>query len=124
MDELINILVFIGTIAVFIFSAIRKNKNTPNKAQENSAVSLESLFGIQTEEAIDAKTEEVDIAVIEKKPAHKKESYTENNIEPESKNAVPDMIKEGEIGDLQPNEDRFDLKSAIVYTEILKRKNF
>lgn len=124
MDELINILVFIGTIAVFIFSAIRKTKKAPNTGKENSQVNLESLFGFQTEPVAETRNEMADITIANNTIVNEKEPDYEEKIIPKREDPIPDKIKDGEIGGQQHKKERFDLKAAIVYTEILKRKNF
>jgi len=122
MDELINILVFVGTIAVFIYSAIRKTKKQPEKGKPVPSVSLESLFGIQVEPITEPKVEVTDEPMPYVKPEYIEEPKLKKTLKTQEIGAIPNEIKKNEISDPIIEEESFDLKSAVVYTEILKRK--
>ncbi len=124
MDDLKNILVFVVTIAFFIFSAIRKSKKkSPSKAG-SIPQSIESLFGLQSEsDGFNDVTKQYDIPVdsVENK---KVEANDEEIIVDEGINAIPDEIKKTQITDIIIEKPVFDLKAAVLYSEILKRKEF
>lgn len=124
MDELINILVFVVTIVIFIVSAIRKSNKQPGKSNNKSKVDLESLFGIQVEEPITVETEKPKEVVVKEKPMVDKKARIEKKTKLGGINNIPNPIKETEIKENVDNEPEFNLQSAIIYTEILKRKNF
>ena len=125
MDDLIQILFFVLAFALFVFSAIRKQKKPNNKPASAAEVTLESLFGIpmveepQQTRVNDYLAEEeeyefgTDEGVLEPKP-EKVNQLVDEEVEEE---------KEWEEEESQSKiAHEFDLRKAVIYSEILNRK--
>lgn len=125
MDDIFNILFFVVTIIIFIISAIRKNKKGSQKPKNSIQSSIESFFDIPQEE-IKVETndfmQQVSINKDDLEEIEIPKKVTRDFTE--AKSVIPDEIKEDEIG--RPSEAgiEFDLRSAIIYKEILNRKEF
>ncbi len=121
MDDLKNILVFVATIAFFIFSAIRKSKKKTASKGGNISESIESMFGLQTEHIQPSNQFEAPANLIDVK---NDEISNKEIIIKEEVNKMPNEIKQTQITDTIENKPVFDLKEAVIYSEILKRKEF
>jgi hypothetical protein len=121
MDDLIQILFFVLTFALFVFSAIRKQKKPNNKPASAVDVTLESLFGIPMVE--------------ERQPSRTDEYLTEEDeYEFGADEGVSELIPETVTSKVEEETDRdeeesdynpayeFDLRKAVIYSEILNRK--
>ena len=142
MDDLIQILVFVVTFIVFIASAIMKNKKKPDAKVSNFESVVESIFGIPQENLSFQKQvpandfyqdnftsesffeDEYNRPTISKENSEKK---LEKLIKEEGINAIPDDINTfSDEFDADEVTDRyeFDLRQAVIYSEILNRKYF
>lgn len=142
MDDLIQILIFVVTFIVFIASAIMKNKKKPDAKATNFESVVESIFGIPQENLSFQKQvpmndfyqdnftsesffeDEYNRKTISKESSDKK---LEKLIKEEGINAIPDNINsisaefDTDNGIERPE---FDLRQAVIYSEILNRKYF
>lgn len=123
MDDLVQVLLFVLTLVIFIFSALRKQKKKPTASVSPADNLLESLFGIPQpnpvytsidEEAIEKRYTEVEIKPVT--PTLPDEGIVAITNKPEASS----FIYEEEEETYQP----IDLRAAIIYNEILTRKNF
>lgn len=125
MDELINVLIFVGTIVVFIVSAIRKNKGKSEKSPNDFSSSIASFFGDVT---VDQRKEQEVVVEHptpkEHKPFSRYQSIAESMKDKKVRNDISEVIKNTEINDNPNSSIDFDLRSAIIYKEILDRKEF
>lgn len=142
MDDLIQILVFVVTFIVFIASAIMKNKKKPDAKVSNFESVVESIFGIPQENLSFQKQvpvndfyqdnftsesffeDEYNRPTISKENSEKK---LEKLIKEEGINAIPDEINSfsDELdADKVTERPEFDLRQAVIYSEILNRKYF
>lgn len=127
MDDLIQILFFVLTFALFVFSAIRKQKKPNNKPASAVDVTLESLFGIpiveepQQTRVNDYLTEEEEY-----------EFGTDEGVSAAKPEMVNQLVEE-EVEDEKEWEEEdsqskiaheFDLRKAVIYSEILNRKAY
>lgn len=125
MDDIFNILFFAVAIIVFIVSAIRKNKRGAQKPKSNIQSSIEALFDIPQERQVIETNDFIQHVETNKEKVSK--TVFENIIEKKHKervSVIPDKIKEYEISDVSESDGTFDLRSAIIYKEILNRKEF
>ena len=118
MDDIIQILFFVLTFALFVYSAIRKQKKQPTKQKGALDHALESFLGFP----------------LTAEPLHEKAQYSESRFteELDSKPQWVDKQKETKIEapikineafeEEAPIKPAFDLRSAIIYSEILNRK--
>lgn len=123
MDDLVQVLFFLVTLGLFIFSAIRKQKKQPNQKESQPNLidnTFESLFGIPIEDKNtmpkntlthekEISNNPVNVISDEEVFIDQKDEQSEELIEPTEPNTIP---------------YNFDLKSAIIYNEILNRKHF
>jgi hypothetical protein len=142
MDDLIQILVFVVTFIVFIASAIMKNKKKPDAKVGNFESVVESIFGIPQENLSFQKQvpvndfyqdnftsesffeDEYNRPTISKENSDKK---LEKLIKEEGINAIPDDINtfsDEFDADEVTERPKFDLRQAVIYSEILNRKYF
>ncbi|PKP11419.1 MAG: hypothetical protein CVU09_03900 [Bacteroidetes bacterium HGW-Bacteroidetes-4] len=126
MDDLIQILFFVLTFALFVFSAIRKQKKPNNKPASAVEVTLESLFGIPM-------VEEPQQTQVNDYLTKEEEGYefgTDEGVsaaKPEMVNQlVDDEVKEEKEWEEEKSQSKiaheFDLRKAVIYSEILNRK--
>ena len=127
MDDVIQILVFVVTIVIFIASAVIKQKKKPNGKSSNFESVVESLFGIPSEVNQPVKSpiikdyyeEEEDFVIVESKKTEKEYEEGVRSIKLENNVNRVELIEEEE-----DDEDQFDLRQAIIYSEIINRKEF
>lgn len=125
MDDIFNILFFVVTIIVFVLSAIRKGKGTNKEPQSNIQQSLESLFDLPIEKEYETEDDFVQHVPEKEAEVIESEKSDEKVIDiKESHKNIPDVIKKAEIGSDKTEKVEFDLRSAIIYKEILNRKEF
>ena len=122
MDDIVQVLLFVLTLVIFIFSALRKQKKKPIASVSPADNLLESLFGIPQPNPVFAPVED----------EMETEHYSEIMINP----VTATLPEEGIVAITKPEassriaeEDEkpfqnFDLRTAIIYNEILTRKNF
>ncbi len=123
MDDIIQVLIFLGTIIIFIVSAVAKQKKKPNQTNKKFDNVLEELFGFPSENPVmaqnpfrpaDFESQTVEKSTIEA-PTTTKEGVK----------AIPDDDLE-EIEESADNETEnnsvFDLRQAVIFSEILNRK--
>jgi hypothetical protein len=117
MDDLIQVLFFVLTFALFIYSAIRKQKK-PNRQVKPIDNVLESFLGIPLENE-PIKTEEqqqYNLNIFENKV-----SIVDNQTDTKQE---ANLAKEMEPEEFNYQEPPFDLRSAVIYSEILNRRTY
>ncbi|MFA6402929.1 MAG: hypothetical protein WCX31_15110 [Salinivirgaceae bacterium] len=123
MDDLVQVLLFVLTLVIFIFSALRKQKKKPATNVSPADNLLESLFGIPQPSpvyaSVDEEANEEHYAEVEIKPVSPR-LPDEGIVAITNKPEASSLIYEEEEKTYQP----IDLRTAIIYNEILTRKNF
>lgn len=125
MDDLLEIIAFLVTFVIFIVSAIIKQKNKNTTPSESNNGFMETFFDMDeaTEEAY-SKGEILEESLKRKqKMADEKSSQLQAQ---EGVDAIPDGEDEFYEGQeqLASIKDDFDLRKAVIYSEILNRKTF
>ncbi|MGD9992827.1 MAG: hypothetical protein AB7S69_05975 [Salinivirgaceae bacterium] len=125
MDDLIQILFFVLTFALFVFSAIRKQKKPNNKPASAVDVTLESLFGIpMVEERQPSRTDEY---LAEEDEYEFGADEGVSATKPEMVNhLVDEEVEEEKEWEEEESQSKiaqeFDLRKAVIYSEIINRK--
>lgn len=143
MDDLIQLLVFAITFIVFIASAIMKQKKKPEAKNSNFESVVESLFGIPTEPIrVQKETPYVEYDWNDN-PKNTFDLHDEF-IDPKQKaynDKLAQLVKEEGVKAIKvPDEEKFvdvhadeeveaevfhfDLRQAVIYSEIMNRKYF
>jgi len=127
MDELIQVLLFILTIVIFVVSGLRKQKKKPNASPTPTDELLESLFGIPTPkpEIIEEKEIIIEplkepIKEVKQKPF--KPLLPEEGIAAVSNKYGSNVSNVEEEKELEKTVPVLDLRTAVIYSEILNRK--
>ncbi|MGE4287611.1 MAG: hypothetical protein AB7E36_02890 [Salinivirgaceae bacterium] len=122
MDDLIQILFFVLTFVLFVFSAIRKQKKPNNKPASAVDVTLESLFGIPMAE----EPQQTQVNDYITKEEEEYEFGTDEGVPELMPETVTSKVEEEMDGDEEESENipayDFDLRKAVIYSEILNRK--
>jgi hypothetical protein len=122
MDDLIQILFFVLTFALFVFSAIRKQKKPNNKPASAVEVTLESLFGIPMVE----EPQQTQVNDYFTKEEEEYEFGADEGVSELIPETVNTMVEEETDSDDDESENNpaheFDLRKAVIYSEILNRK--
>lgn len=122
MDDLIQILLFVLTFVLIVFSAIRKQKKPNSKQASTVDISLESLFGIPQVEEPQSRVREF--------PVEEADDYEFGTDEGVSE-PIPEIVnQESEFVEVEEEKEEsqskiahdFDLRKAVIYSEILNRK--
>ncbi len=136
MDDVIQILVFVVTIIIVIASAIMKQKKKTGAKNINLESLVESFIGGVSQNQnqpltdVEEKIEQDDSFFDDETDKNKlqivddliKGKYFEKGAD-----AIPDNNEDISINDKIDNEiveANFDLRQAVIYSEILKRKTF
>lgn len=126
MDDVIQVVVFVVTFIIFIVSAILKQKKKTNTKNNNFGKVVESIFGLSVEAPQEPHEDAfIDSMIIDEvgiKSNQKQKPFVNEGVD-----AIPD--KADEIYNDFENEEEidepsFDLRKAVIYTEILNRKTF
>lgn len=124
MDDLIQVIIFIVTGLIFVASAFRKKKRLTTNPLEQDSKS--DIFGIEDligqPEGI--KNEVPAEKVVPPKPEeNKKQDFNNNRIT--NKQTTDNHNKQTQNSyDWDEDPELFDLRSAVIYSEILNRKSF
>jgi hypothetical protein len=126
MDDAIQVLVFVVTFIIFIVSAVMKQKKKANTKNNNFGNVIESIFGLSVEAPPepqeDAFVDDIKIDEVGVTSNPNQESFVNEGV-----NAIPDKVNEN-YNDFESEEEleesSFDLRKAVIYTEILNRKTF
>lgn len=121
MDELIQILVFVVSFVVFIVSALRKQKRKVVHEANDINHDLLDFFNVNEtneEKEGELKINSVNEKIVEQSKKNKK-SHDKEVIINEKTNQTNEYIDDNTDNDIE-----FDLRSAVIYSEILKRKTF
>lgn len=123
MDNVFELIVFLITAVIFIVSAITKQKKKPNQKVSGMDNLVESFFGI-TEEPEPYVDSTDDSPVIEHSRLKTNNENREVKNVKEEVNVMPDI--EDERKDVEDSDQLadFDLRQAVIYSEILNRKHF
>jgi len=126
MDDVIQLLVFFVTIVIFIVSAVFKQKKKPEKQSSNFESLIETFLGVSPENQSIKQVGE-DVFEVESEKKLKTINNNQHTFQEEGIDAIPDSESEIEE-DIQDDEVEygasFNLKQAVIYSEILKRKTF
>ncbi|MBI9067127.1 MAG: hypothetical protein JEZ09_07535 [Salinivirgaceae bacterium] len=121
MDDLIQILIVVGSFVVFIISAIRKQKKKPLIAASSAEESIASVFGLNTyddDKFVDRNTNSYMNSEAEASNIGKEKAVNDKQTIDNKKQVLE------YIDDIEDCDYGFDLRSAVIYSEILNRKNF
>ncbi len=133
MDDIIQVLVFLVTFIIFIASAIMKKKKKPGAKNSNFESLVESFFGVSAQNQPIKKEvqSEQEVSFFEDENKIKNKRVAKNSINTqfieEGIDAIPDNndgVKLGNQIDNETVEAEFDLREAVIYSEILNRKVF
>lgn len=129
MDDLIQILLFVATLVILIVSSVRKQKKKSGNKSFSFENVLESFLGEPVKNRAEPQTEQ--------QQAWSNQQYDEDSVEEPQQPEKP-KFEEGvsaitnnknqsdgayEIEEKQ-SEIEFDLREAIIYSEILNRKTY
>jgi len=120
MDDFFQIMVLLITIVIFVVSALRKQKKQTNQNPAIIDGVLESFFGIPPElkrPIIEDEPEvQQPVEVIAKKP------YKPDNVVEGEKAIINKPVENELVNESQGIE--FNLRDAVIYSEILNRRTF
>jgi len=127
MEDVIQVLVFVVTFIIFIVSAIRKQKKKPNAKSKNFNGLIESMLGVSTETQPSQPQQNIEYDSFQDDTFIDTSKKTNEVLADEEIDAIPDTDKKDMV-DIEEeditSESAFDLRSAVIYSEILNRKTF
>ena len=125
MEDVIQVLIFVVTFIIFIVSAVRKQKKKPNAKSSSFNGLIESVLGVPEE--IRQPQQNIDYDSFQNDTFIDTDTKSNETLVDEGIDAIPDNnvddIVDIETEDVSP-ESTFDLRSAVIYSEILNRKTF
>lgn len=125
MDNIFELVVFFVTAIIFIVSAITKQKKKSNAKPSNVENLVESLFGLPDETQQQNIAEEEPIEYQETKTTYQPKTDFKRT---ESTIGIKDAIPKDDIATMENEEEDeeidFDVRQAVIYSEILNRKHF
>ncbi|MDA3891935.1 MAG: hypothetical protein PF517_09775 [Salinivirgaceae bacterium] len=122
MDNIFEIVVFFITAIIFIISAVAKQKKKSNGKQTNVGNLVASFFGIPDE------LKQRPQIIYEEEPNQFEDiKQTTMRNEISSSDEGVDAIPNNEAEDFEQDDTTqidFDLRKAVIYSEILNRKEY
>jgi hypothetical protein len=118
MDDIVQVLLFVLTLAIFIFSALRKQKKRPEAKPSAADDLLESIFGIPPTTQVFIPEDEIELEVpLKEVPANPLTvPLPEEGIVAVHNTIITERDEE------ETFIPAIDLRTAIIYNEILTRK--
>lgn len=125
MDDFIQVLVLIVTLVIFVVSALRKQKKNGPQNSETLNKTLESLFGIPQEMVNPVVTEEPvkNLQVKKDQRANLSKKTIIQEPQAEGEKVIQDKVEIDEPENEYRNKE-FNLRDAVIYSEILSRKAY
>lgn len=125
MENIFELVVFFITAVIFIVSAITKQKKKTNQQTHTSGMDnlVESFFGI-TEDTVEEPQVEAEQTFNEAPVDRTKKVVYNNKIAKETEKDVPNKRFVTPSEEKEEEAIDFDLRQAIIYSEILNRKHF
>lgn len=122
MDEFIEVILFVITIVIFIVSAIRKQKKKPDGKKAGMQSVLESFLGVEKEQVLTADNYFDSESGRPVKESVEFQPSVSKDFNSEGIDSIPDSDDyEEEVSDTNSGF-QFDLRSAVIYSEIMNRK--
>jgi len=130
MDDVVQVLIFIATFIIFIFSAIKKQKKKAGNSGLTVESVLESFLGGSVKGEPNTQANRSDSvyeeSYVEEKVVlerdTKKRRFEEGIAVISDKDGIYDEVMDEP--DTEEDEREFNLRDAIVYSEILKRREY
>lgn len=136
MDDLVQVLIFVATAIFFIFSAVKKSKKKSGNKSVTFESVVESFLGEPVKKAQELEVEpdteftqhqawfeqeHDEVSVVEPSKS------TKSSFEEEGVDAIPDKKSTSNLAyeiEEEEAELEFDLREAVIYSEILNRKTY
>lgn len=123
MDNFFEIIIFIITAVIFVVSAVTKQKKKSVGNSNGMDNLVESFLGIPQDEygnnVSQAKEEQVLIDEMKEAKQAKEPLNTEKNVD-----AMPEFKEDELRSEDEVKTVDFDVRQAVIYSEILNRKHF
>lgn len=123
MENLFELIVFFITAVIFIVSAITKQKKKPNEQSSGMDNLVESFFGLVEESNVSQRNERQEVAYENKEEIVQRQKE-EKKITYERASEHAEKEKKDIESDVESQAVDFDLRKAVIYSEILNRKHF